>query len=105
MIDGAGYFGIWWRFIVPLSLPAVGAVAILSFLFHYQDFMGPLLFINSQYNYPVSIGLQLFRAPFGGTAFHLLMAASLVTLIPPMVLFFLAQRYFIQGIVVTGVKG
>lgn len=105
LIDGAGYFGIWWRIIVPLSLPAIGAVAIMSFMYHYQDFMGPLLYINSQYNYPVAIGLQQFRVPFGGTAFHLLMAASLVTLIPPMALFFLAQRYFIQGIVVTGVKG
>lgn len=105
LIDGANYFGIWWRIMVPLSLPAIGAVAIMSFMFHYQDFMGPLLYINSQNRYPLSIGLQQFRAPFGGTAFHLLMAASLVTLLPPMVLFFLAQRYFIQGIVVSGVKG
>ena len=53
----------------------------------------------------LSTGLQQFRAPFGGTAFHLLMAASLVTIIPPVILYFVAQRYFIQGIVVSGVKG
>jgi len=104
-IDGASYFGVWWRVIMPLSLPALGAVAIMSFMFHYQDFLGPLLYLTSQNNYPMSLGLQQFRAPFGGTAFHLLMAASVVTIIPPIVLFFIAQRYFIQGIVVSGVKG
>jgi multiple sugar transport system permease protein len=74
-------------------------------MFHYQDFAGPLLYINSSSNWTMSLGLQQFRAPFGGTAFHLLMAASVTTVIPPIVLFFLAQRYFIQGIVVSGVKG
>lgn len=105
LIDGANFLGIWWRIILPLSLPALGAVAIMSFMFHYQDFNGPLIYINSQNNYPMSYGLQQFRAPFGGTAFHLMMAASLVTIIPPVILYFLAQRYFIQGIVVSGVKG
>ncbi|MEN9937645.1 MAG: hypothetical protein RLZZ387_4224 [Chloroflexota bacterium] len=105
LIDGANYLGIWWRIILPLSLPALGAVAIMSFMYHYQDFGGPLIYINSQQNYPMSYGLQQFRAPFGGTAFHLMMAASLVTIIPPVILYFLAQRYFIQGIVVSGVKG
>jgi multiple sugar transport system permease protein len=105
LIDGASYLGIWWRIILPLSLPALGAVAIMSFMFHYQDFFGPLIYLTSQNNYPMSLGLQQFRAPFGGTAFHLLMAASVVTIIPPVILFFIAQRYFIQGIVVSGVKG
>jgi len=105
LIDGANYLGIWWRIILPLSLPALGAVAIMSFMFHYQDFFGPLIYLSSQKNYPIALGLQQFQAPFGGTAFHLLMAASIVTIIPPVVLFFLAQRYFIQGIVVSGVKG
>ena len=105
LIDGANYLGIWARIILPLSLPALGAVAIMSFMYHYQDFGGPLIYLNSQSNYTMSLGLQQFRAPFGGTAFHLLMAASLVTVLPPVILFFLAQRYFIQGIVVSGVKG
>lgn len=105
LIDGANYLGIWWRIILPLSLPALGALVIMSFLFHYQDFLGPLVYINSTNNYTFSLALQQFRAPFGGTSFHLLMAASIVTLIPPLIVFFVAQRYFIQGIVVSGVKG
>ena len=105
IIDGANYLGIWARIILPLSLPALGAVSILSFMYHYQDFGGPLVYIHSINNYPVSIGLQQFNTPFGGTPFHLLMAASLVTIIPPIIVFFVAQRYFIQGIVVSGVKG
>jgi multiple sugar transport system permease protein len=105
LIDGANYLGIWARIILPLSLPALGAVAILSFMYHYQDFGGPLIYLTSQKNYPVSLGLQQFNTPFGGTPYHLLMAASLVTIIPPIIVFFIAQRYFIQGIVVSGVKG
>jgi multiple sugar transport system permease protein len=105
IIDGANYLGIWARIFLPLSLPALGAVAILSFMFHYQDYNGPLIYINDQFKYPISIGLQQFQAPFGGTAFNLLMAASLASIIPPIIVFFIAQRYFIQGIVVSGVKG
>lgn len=105
IIDGANYLGIWLRIFIPLSLPALGAVAILSFMFHYQDYAGPLIYINDQLKYPISIGLQQFQAPFGGTAFHLLMAASIASIIPPIIVFFVAQRYFIQGIVVSGVKG
>jgi multiple sugar transport system permease protein len=105
LIDGANYLGIWWRIILPLSLPALGAVLIMSFLFHYQDFLGPLIYINSTNKYPFSLALQQFRAPFGGTSFHLLMAASVVTIIPPLIVFFLSQRFFIQGVVVSGVKG
>lgn len=104
LIDGANYLKIWARIIIPLSLPALGAVTIESFMFHYQDFAGPLIYINSQINYPLALGLQQFRA-FGGTRFDLLMAASVVTIIPPIIVFFIAQRYFIQGIVVSGVKG
>ena len=105
LIDGASYLRIWARIIIPLSLPALGAVTIMSFMFHYQDFAGPLIYINSQINYPLALGLQQFQAPFGGTRFDLLMAASVVTIIPPIIVFFIAQRYFIQGIVVSGVKG
>jgi multiple sugar transport system permease protein len=105
IIDGANYLSIWARIIIPLSLPALGAVTIMSFMYHYQDFAGPLIYLNSQSKYPIALGLQQFRAPFGGTPFNLLMAASLVSIIPPVIVFFIAQRFFIQGIVVSGVKG
>src|SRR5919202_1096886 len=103
ILDGATYFGIWWRIILPLSKPALGAVAILSFMYHYGDFLGPLLYLSDELKYPVSLGLQQFQAPFGGTVYRWLMAASLVTIIPPILVFFATQRYFIQGIVVSGV--
>lgn len=105
LIDGANYFGIWWRIFLPLSAPALGAVAILSFMARYTDFMGPLLYISTQAKYPVQLGLQQFQAPFGGTQWNLLMAASLVSILPPVIVFFIAQRFFIQGIVISGVKG
>lgn len=105
ILDGANYFGIWWRIILPLSKPALGAVAILSFMYHYNDFLGPLLYLSEEAKYPLSLGLQQFQAPFGGTVWNWLMAASVATIIPPVLVFFFTQRFFIQGIVVSGVKG
>ena len=104
-IDGCGYVSTWWRITLPLSKPALGAVCILSFMWHWNTFMGPLLYLSSNKKYTLSLGLQMFRAPFGGTPFHWLMAASLVTVLPCVMLFFFTQRYFIQGIVITGLKG
>jgi len=104
-IDGCGYFSIWWRIILPLSKPALGAVAILSFMWHWNTFMGPLLYLSTNEKYTLSLGLQMFRAPFGGTPYHWLMAASLVTVLPCVIVFFFTQRYFVQGIVITGLKG
>src|SRR5262249_60787441 len=102
---GARHSQCWDVLQLPGALPALGAVASLSFMYHRQAFGGPLVYIHSINNYPVSLGLQQFNTPFGGAPFHLLMAASLVTIIPPIIVFFVAQRYFIQGIVVSGVKG
>lgn len=105
IIEGANHLQIWTRIILPLSKPALGAMAILSFIFHWNTFQGPLIYLNDNALYTVSLGLSMFRTPFGGTPWQLYMAASLVTLIPCIVVFFVAQRYFIQGIVVSGVKG
>ncbi|MCE2468671.1 MAG: carbohydrate ABC transporter permease [Caldilineaceae bacterium] len=104
-LEGASRFGIWWRIILPLSKPALGAVAIMSFIFHWNTFQGPLIYINDNAKFPVSLGLSMFRTPFGGTPQHWYMAASLTVIAPCIVVFFVAQRYFIQGIVVSGVKG
>jgi ABC-type glycerol-3-phosphate transport system permease component len=105
IIEGAGHLHIWSRIILPLSKPALGAVAIMSFIFHWNTFQGPLIYLSDNELFTVSLGLSMFRTPFGGTPWHLYMAASLVTILPCVIVFFIAQRYFIQGIVVSGVKG
>ncbi|MHB0877946.1 MAG: carbohydrate ABC transporter permease [Anaerolineae bacterium] len=105
IIDGCGFLAIWYRIILPLSKPAIGAIAILSFMWRWNEYMGPLIYINSNDKYPLSLGLKMFRAPEEGTPFHWLMAASLVTVLPVIVVFFATQRYFVQGIVISGVKG
>jgi multiple sugar transport system permease protein len=104
-IDGCSWFGTFWRIIVPMSAPALTTVAILSFMWHWNDFMGPLIYINSTEKMTISVGLSRFTAQYGATPWNLLMAASLVTVLPCVLIFFFLQRYFIQGIVVSGVKG
>lgn len=105
VIEGASWLTIWSRIILPLSKPALGVVAIMSFIFHWNLYQGPLIYINDNSLFTVSLGLSMFRAPFGGTPWHWYMAAAFTSLLPCILLFFLAQRYFIQGIVVSGVKG
>ncbi len=104
MIDGCSYFGIWWRIILPLSKPALTTVVIFSFLSHWDEFMGPLIYLQSMEKYTVSIGLRLFQDQYGAQL-DLLMAASLIHILPCIILFFVAQRYFIKGIVMSGIKG
>ena len=104
MIDGCSYFGIWWRIILPLSKPALTTVVIFSFIHHWDEFMGPLIYLHSMDKYTVSIGLRMFQDMYGGRL-ELLMAASLIHIVPCIILFFSAQRYFIKGIVLTGIKG
>ena len=103
-IDGCNEFGIYGRIMLPLSKPVLVTIAILTFLFSWNDFIGPLLYINSPDKFTVAIGLAGFRSVLR-TRWDLLMAASTVMTVPVIVLFFIAQRYFIQGIVLTGLKG
>lgn len=104
MMDGCSYFGIWWRIILPLSKPALTTVVIFSFIHHWDEFMGPLIYLHSMEKYTVSIGLRMFQDMYGGQL-ELLMAASLIHIIPCIILFLTAQRYFIRGIVLSGIKG
>ncbi len=104
MIDGCSYFGIWWRIIMPLSRPAVITIVILTFIGGWNDFMGPLIYLNDLRKYTVSIALNMFQDQFY-TRLDLLMAASLIHIMPIVVLFFAAQRHFIKGIAMTGLKG
>jgi ABC-type glycerol-3-phosphate transport system permease component len=107
-IDGANSVHIFWNILLPLSKPALATVAIFSFIEHWNEFFGPLIYLNSPEKYTVSIGLRYFQAnPFVGDEPResILMAASLIVAAPPLILFFLAQKYFVQGIVTTGLKG
>lgn len=104
-IDGCGYFGIYWRIILPMSKPLLGIIAIQTFMNAWNDFLRPLIFLHTASKYTLALTLQNFTADYGMTPWHLLMAATLMALLPCIALFFLAQRYFIQGIVISGVKG
>jgi multiple sugar transport system permease protein len=103
-IDGCTEFGIYARIMLPLAKPALAAVAIFTFLNGWNDFIGPLLYLNSDENFTVAIGLATFRSVLA-TRWDLLMAASTAMTLPVVLLFFFAQRYFIQGIVLSGLKG
>jgi len=106
IIDGCSPFGLYWRIMVPMAKPAMATVAIFSFMGNWNDLMTPLIYLNSRRLYTISLGLATFRQQYSmETPWHLLMAASVVTMVPPLLLFFFAQRIFIQGIVVTGLKG
>lgn len=104
-IDGCGPLGILRHIIIPQSFPALATVAIFHSLWAWNDFFYPLIYLQSKEKWTVSIGLQQFSSVYGGSNLPGLMAASTVTLIPTVVIFFVAQRLFIQGVVISGIKG
>lgn len=103
-IDGCSVLRVWWQVAVPLTKPALTACAIFTFNATWNDFMGPLIYVSSQSKLTLALGLMSFRGPHA-TDWHYLMAASTVAMVPVIVLFFFAQKYFIQGVVFSGVKG
>lgn len=103
-IDGSSRLGTLWHIIVPLSAPALAVVGIFEFTWSWNNFMGPLIYLDSQKLFPVALGLRLFQDR-SGTNIQFMMAQTVVFVIPVMILFFVSQRRFIQGIVVSGVKG
>lgn len=102
-IDGASTYGIYWHITLPQAKPALGVVAVFSFLNHWNDFFNPLIFLSTTEKYTLALGINLFRG-YQVTQWNLLMAASVMISIPCIILYAVAQRYFIQGIVFTGVK-
>lgn len=104
-IDGCSEWRIFWRIILPLSKPVLAASALFHFLYAWNDFMGPLLYLTRKETFPLSLALQNFQSQNGGVQWHHLMAASAVTIFPVIVLFFFAQKTFIRGIATTGSKG
>jgi len=105
LIDGCSYFGIWWRVLLPAAKPALLTVALFTFTAHWNDLLGPLIYINSYEKLTLALGLANFRAMYGATPWHLLMAASIVVVAPCLLVYGFSQRYFMQGIVITGSKG
>ncbi len=105
-IDGAGSWTIFLRIILPLSRPALAVVALLSFLGHWNDFMGPLIYLTNPNLRTLALGLNALQGlEWGRDMTELLMAASTLIIVPPMLLFFLFQGVFIQGVALTGIKG
>ena len=103
-IDGAGYLSVWRMVMLPLIKPALAAIAIFQFMGTWNDFFGPLLYVNSKELMPISLGLYMFKDSHSAE-YGMLMAASVVMVAPVVALFFFAQRYFIQGVTLTGLKG
>jgi ABC-type glycerol-3-phosphate transport system permease component len=106
-IDGAGTLRILVQLLLPLSKPALATVAILSFIWHWNDFFTPLIYLSSDRLYTVALGLNYFRSVStlaGPPMAHLLMGAAIIVTIPIIVVFFTLQRYFVQGIVMSGIK-
>ena len=103
-IDGANTPQILWHVILPMSKPALATVAILTFQATWNDFLPPLIYLHDQSKYTISLGLNFFRSTYT-INWAYLMAASLVTMLPVVLLFVFAQRLFIQGITLTGIKG
>jgi multiple sugar transport system permease protein len=103
-IDGASNWRIYWQLMLPLSGPVIAIVAIYTFLGTWNDFLGPLIYLNSPENRTLALALNSFRGQYGISDAHLLMAASVVCMLPCVILFFAAQKYFVESVAMTGLK-
>lgn len=104
-VDGCSEFRIFWQIMLPLCKPALMVVGLFQFMGTWNDFLGPLIFLTDQRDFTLALGLQFFQSQHGGTEWHYLMAASTIVALPIIVLFFFAQRTFIEGISMSGLKG
>jgi ABC-type glycerol-3-phosphate transport system permease component len=103
-IDGCGFLRVYWHIMLPLIRPTLAAIAIFTFMGTWNDFMGPLIYLADQRLYPLSFGLYALNVQAGGN-FGMMMAGSLLMTLPVIATFFFAQRYFLQGVTLTGMKG
>ncbi|MCB0121763.1 MAG: carbohydrate ABC transporter permease, partial [Caldilineaceae bacterium] len=109
-IDGASYLRIFWQILMPLSVPVAATAAVLTFMGQWNAFLHPFIFLNTKSKYTLAVGIRYFQSVAGFTddvepKFHLLMAGSVMMTLPVIILFFVAQRYLVQGIVMSGIKG
>ena len=106
MIDGATIYQTWWYIMLPLSGPVMATIAVFTFVVTYNDFFTPLIYLNDESKRTIAVALTYFQgSPRIGPQMHLLMAAVTMSIVPPIILFILAQRYFVRGIAMTGIKG
>ncbi|MBB6671193.1 carbohydrate ABC transporter permease [Cohnella nanjingensis] len=103
-IDGCTELYTWWRIFMPLSKPALATLGIFTFTLVWNDFQGPLIYLNDTNKFTLMLGLRSFQQQYG-TRWNVMMAASLLVMLPTLALFFSFQRYFIEGVTLTGVKG
>lgn len=105
-LDGLSWIGLWWRVVLPLCRPVTAICVVFTFIFVWNDFLAPLVYLHSPEEATLSVALNSFRNQYGGVnRIHLLMAASLATMLPCIVLFMAAQRQFIHGLGAGAVKG
>ncbi|MBO0995851.1 carbohydrate ABC transporter permease [Bacillus sp. SD088] len=102
-IDGLNDFGIYWRIIMPLSKPAIATLVIFTFMHAWNDFLGPLIYLTSDHLYTLQLGIQHFITEYN-TEYALLMAAAVSAIIPTIIVYFLAQDHFVEGVANTGIK-
>jgi multiple sugar transport system permease protein len=103
VIDGAGFFDIYWRIMLPLVKPALIVVALFTFMNVWNDFLNPLIYLNNEHLYTLALGLLQFRGTYSSN-WHLLMAGSTIVVIPPIIVFLFGQKYFIEGVTLSGMK-
>lgn len=103
-IDGLSEYGTYLRIVVPLAKPAMATLAIFTFVSIWNDFMGPMIYFNSESNKTIPLGIRMFLGQYS-THYELIMAASVVSLIPVFIMYLFCQRYFVQGIATSGLKG
>jgi multiple sugar transport system permease protein/sn-glycerol 3-phosphate transport system permease protein len=104
-IDGAGYFRIWWSIFLPLSMPVIATVMVFTFVGTYNDFFGPLIYLTDESKWTISVALASFGgSPRIGPQLHMLTAGTLIAAAPSIIVFLLAQRYYMTGISVAGVN-
>lgn len=104
-MDGGGAITIWWEIMVPLSAPALAAIAIFAFIAAWNDFFYPLIFLNTPAKFTIQLALHLFQGEYGGTDLQGMMAIAFLAVVPCILVFFLCQRFFFRGIVTTGFGG
>ena len=103
-IDGMSEYGIWWRIMLPLSMPAISTLTIFTFVTTWNDFLGPLIYLTKTEVKTIQIGIRMFITQYT-QEYGLIMAASVVSLIPVLIVFLALQRFFVEGIASTGLKG